>query len=405
MTEENQGISPPDPANSLPEDQSEARSGIDGGKIPSPPPTGPRQATSPFQSMLRKGRGENMDFFKAMFLGLVVTAVFYEVFPLPFIDQGRVRTLFDNRVSEIIMAMTLWSMFMLLFKFFNQRRQALANAAFGSPGVQQVLAGGVYVRNADDVLEKIRAELAIVGIHHYQSSAIYRRVEQILQYIRAIAKKESIHNFLEHQSQIDMKKLESGYTVLHVFIWAIPILGFIGTVLGIGEAVNNFSLFIQTAEGGSQFSGQMRNALGGVTSGLAVAFNTTFLALLLVIPVMLLTSLLQKREEENLLAVEEYCMEELLPHLRITPSNDSVTESFDDHMHRILQLSSAWLGELEPLVGKLREQTEMVGHQIGGIQPLIKAFTDRLLPNEGQSKQKKSAVTRDGTSPKPPESE
>ena len=339
-----------------------------------------------------ESRADKMDVFKAMFLGLVVTAFFYEVFPLPFIDQGRILTLFDNRISEIITAMTFWSFFLMLFKVMDLRVQAAANEAFDNPRIHAVLGQGVYIRNAEQVLASIDRELTGMKVKRFRSAAIYRRVIQILHYIRSISKKESVHDFLDHQSQVDMKKLESGFTLLQVFIWAIPILGFIGTVMGIGEAVNNFSLFIQTAEGGVQFSAQMRNALGGVTSGLSVAFNTTFLALLLVIPVMVFTSLLHKREEEILLGVEEFCIEGLLPHLRITPSNDAVTENFDEHMHRILQLSSTWLGQLEPLVQKLTQQADMVSHQIGGIQPIIKTFTDQLLPEAEKPARKKRAT-------------
>jgi hypothetical protein len=164
-----------------------------------------------------------------------------------------------------------------------------------------------------------------------------------------------------------------------VFIWAIPILGFIGTVLGIAESVREFAGFIQTAEGGVQFNTQMRAALAGVTSGLGIAFNTTFLALVLVIPVMLLTSLLQKSEEELLLGIEEYCLEQLLPRLSFVPGGDVINETFEEHLHRLQQLSTTWLGQFEPLMRSMGLQVDMIRHQMSGVQPLIKDFTDRLI--------------------------
>lgn len=341
-----------------------------------------------------RGRRDNFDLLKALFLGVSVTALFYEVFPLPFIEQGRVLTLFDNPISEVITAMTFWSLFILFFKMLRFRLQQKAIQAFADPGIQGVLAKGVYARDVDEVLEKLREGFRRFQIKAYESSVIFRRVFQVLHFIRSVPKKESVNGLLEYQAEIDLKKLESGYSILQVFIWAIPILGFIGTVLGIGEAVSQFSIFIQTAESGAQFSAQMRNALGGVTGGLAVAFNTTFLALVLVIPVMILTSLLQKNEEELLLAVEEYCLDELLPYLRITPSNDAVTETFDEHMHRLMLLSNNWLEQMEPLVARLSQQAAMVGSQIEGVQPVVKAFTDRLL---GQPK----AAPEPATPPQP----
>ncbi|MCZ6473046.1 MAG: MotA/TolQ/ExbB proton channel family protein [SAR324 cluster bacterium] len=331
---------------------------------------------------LLSSRRDNIDLLKALFLGAVTTALFYEVFPLPFIEQGRILTLFDNPVSEVITGMTIWSLFLLLFKYVNFRVQVQTQRAFSEPSVQAVLSQGIYARNVDEVMDQLRNALEQLKVKKFEASVMYRRVAQVLHFIRTVPKKESINDLLNYQSQIDVKKLETGYTLLQVFIWAIPILGFIGTVLGIGESVHEFSVFIQTAEGGAQFSTQMRTALGGVTSGLAVAFNTTFLALVLVIPVMVVTSFLQKNEEEILLFVEEFCLEDLLPHLHIMPANEFITESFDEHMHRILQLSNNWLGQLEPLVTQLSQQTEMVSHQIEGVQPLLRDFTDGLLTGE-----------------------
>jgi hypothetical protein len=124
--------------------------------------------------------------------------------------------------------------------------------------------------------------------------------------------------------------------------------------------------------------------LGGVTGGLAIAFNTTFLALVLVIPVMLLTSFLHKSEEEFLLEIEEYCMEELLPRLHVNPGEDVVTEGYEEHLHRIMRLSQTWLSQFEPLVSRLSQQSEMMSHQLSGIQPLVKEFTDRLIAGSGR---------------------
>jgi hypothetical protein len=150
-------------------------------------------------------------------------------------------------------------------------------------------------------------------------------------------------------------------------------------VLGIADAVREFAGFIQTAEGGAQLNTQMRAALAGVTTGLGVAFNTTFLALVLAIPVMLFTSLLQKSEEELLLGIEEYCLEELLPRLSFAPAGDVMNETFEEHLHRLQQLSTTWLGQFEPLIRSIGLQVDMLRHQMSGVQPLIKDFTDRLL--------------------------
>ena len=43
---------------------------------------------------------------------------------------------------------------------------------------------------------------------------------------------------LKSQSEIDATMVDSSFDLIKVFIWAIPIPGFIGTVLGISDAVS-----------------------------------------------------------------------------------------------------------------------------------------------------------------------
>lgn len=354
---------------------------------PSPGAPATEQAAPPELSRGAASRfGDNFDLLKAFFLGVLATALAYEVFPLPFIDERKILAIFDNWVSETIVGMAFWSLFLLLFKYLEHRRQSAALRAFVDPQVSAFLREGINARNADALLAALSGQLRRRRVRRFEQSAMFRRVYRVLHHIRSVPKKEGIHELLDYQAQIDVKKLDASYTVLQVFLWAIPILGFIGTVLGIAQAVNEFATFIQTAEGGALLNAQMRAALAGVTSGLGVAFNTTFIALVLVIPVMLLTTLLQKNEEELLLAIEEYCLGELLPRMSFVPAADVVAETFEEHLHRIQQLSSTWLGQFDPLIRSMGLQVDMIRHQMSGIQPLIQDFTDRLIDaTSGQS--------------------
>jgi hypothetical protein len=56
-----------------------------------------------------------------------------------------------------------------------------------------------------------------------------------------------------------------------------------------------------------------------------------------------------------------------------------LAEGYEDHLHRIMRLSETWLGQFEPVVQRLSRQAEIMSHQLAGVQPLIKEFTDRLL--------------------------
>ena len=116
---------------------------------------------------------------------------------------------------------------------------------------------------------------------------------------------------LRLSAERDENAIESGYTMLRVFIWAIPILGFIGTVLGIGASVGGFSEAVSSASD----LDVMKDSIGVVPSGLGVAFDTTLLALVTSVLIMFPTSSLQKAEEDYLARVDEYCQRRLVSRL------------------------------------------------------------------------------------------
>lgn len=94
--------------------------------------------------------------------------------------------------------------------------------------------------------------------------------------------------------------MEQSYSLPRTLVWAIPLMGFIGTVVGISAAVAGFSGFLSRAEEIEQ----IKTGIGAVTTGLAVAFDTTLVALALSVVVMLPLVMLERLEGQLLLALE-----------------------------------------------------------------------------------------------------
>ena len=92
------------------------------------------------------------------------------------------------------------------------------------------------------------------------------------------------------------KKSADFYIIPRYLNWAIPILGFIGTVLGISLAADGIQRIIST---NSDF-GQLSSSLAEAISPLGIAFDTTLIALSLSVFLVLLQTTLQ-RWEDNLL--------------------------------------------------------------------------------------------------------
>ena len=100
------------------------------------------------------------------------------------------------------------------------------------------------------------------------------------------------------------ERLESELSMVRYIAWAIPSIGFIGTVRGIGEALGKAHEAIE----GDIF---------GVTKSLGVAFNSTLIALLISIVLMFLLHQLQLLQERYVLDAEAYCEENLTRHLHV----------------------------------------------------------------------------------------
>jgi biopolymer transport protein ExbB/TolQ len=87
--------------------------------------------------------------------------------------------------------------------------------------------------------------------------------------------------------------------MVRYLIWAIPSIGFIGTVRGIGQAL-------------SQADKALAGDIAGMTDSLGVAFNSTFVALVISIGLMFLLHQLQRLQDGLLVDTQEYCEKFLL---------------------------------------------------------------------------------------------
>jgi len=103
--------------------------------------------------------------------------------------------------------------------------------------------------------------------------------------------------------QSEAERLDSELSMIRYIAWAIPSLGFIGTVRGIGLAL-------------AQAQKAVEGDISGVTENLGVAFNSTLIALLLGLVLMFLIHQLQLHQERLVLDCETYVDEHLIQHLR-----------------------------------------------------------------------------------------
>jgi biopolymer transport protein ExbB/TolQ len=104
--------------------------------------------------------------------------------------------------------------------------------------------------------------------------------------------------------EAEADRLDAELSMLRYVAWAIPAIGFIGTVRGIGDALG---------EAHKAVTGDV----SGVTAGLGTAFNSTLIALLISIVLMFLLHQLQLAQERLVLDSETYLDQHLIRHMQV----------------------------------------------------------------------------------------
>lgn len=195
--------------------------------------------------------------------------------------------------SEIILA--LWALAIMGYKTRTVMREArmlempLVSLSEGS----RILPGdaGQLVRP----LQSLPAQQQGYLLPRALSSALSRF--QVTSSVESAT--EAAHSSCEAQSS----RLDSELSMVRYITWAIPSIGFIGTVRGIGAALG-------------QAHEAMAGDIAGVTANLGVAFNSTYVALVVSMVVMFFMHQLQLMQERLVLDVYAYCESRMLRFLK-----------------------------------------------------------------------------------------
>jgi biopolymer transport protein ExbB/TolQ len=132
--------------------------------------------------------------------------------------------------------------------------------------------------------------------------ALVRRLSMEFRKSKSI---DRVNSLLDSSLELFMHQLDLRYTLLRYLVWVIPTLGFVGTVIGIADAMS-FA--------GSGAVG-VDHLLAPTTQRLAVAFYTTLVALLQSGVLVFGMNSLQAGEEKVLNDAGQYCLENLVMRL------------------------------------------------------------------------------------------
>ncbi len=177
--------------------------------------------------------------------------------------------------------------------------------------------------NDDAALQSFRDSLP--QRPEFEWSILLNRLDRALALWLGTKDVSRVATYLQTESARDQSASDSSYALSRVLMWAIPILGFIGTVNGLGQAVAGFGVL-----GGSADVGAIKEAIGQVTVGLGVAFDTTLLALILTTLLMFPLTAFQRREENLFGELDNYLDDVLLARLPSPEQKPIVIENLED---------------------------------------------------------------------------
>jgi biopolymer transport protein ExbB/TolQ len=190
--------------------------------------------------------------------------------------------------QEICIIMMLWGAFLILDKCFAILRNRYL---FNVDLLEGVAENGEDLATMLETLEKLPDRIRTTPLVRTLSASLRRFL--ITNDVQNTS--ETINANVESLAV----KQEAENSMVRYLIWAIPAIGFIGTVRGIGQAL-------------SQADQALAGDIAGMTESLGVAFNSTFVALLISIVLMFLLHQLQRLQDSMVTDTQEYCESFLL---------------------------------------------------------------------------------------------
>ena len=234
--------------------------------------------------------------------GALVSAAFYGLIHAEVLDGQFIRRYFiSHPVEYVATTMFFIGLSVLVIKALEVLGQhsGLSQSPFGpvtAPPAQPADQCNALLERLDRLPQR------------RQNEHIIRRLRDALEHVRRRGSADSLDEQLKYLADLDAARAYSGFALVRVIIWAIPILGFLGTVIGITLALANL------------IPDALEDSLPLVMQGLFVAFDTTALALSLSIVLMFAQFYVDQQQNALLDRVDQRAAAELEGRFEQIPS-------------------------------------------------------------------------------------
>lgn len=247
----------------------------------------------------------------ALLAGSGVIAILTALLPVPEVGTARIilSALLLDRGSDLYpltVQNVMWLTFFIgLVELWPRFRRA--RAEIRQFGIGLLPDDPATILRSKDLIAIYRRVMKAKRSTHYRLQRLILRAIQQFQISRSVAQANSlVDSSLElMQHEIDLK-----YSMVRYITWLIPTLGFIGTVIGIALALTAASDMPSLDDAQA-----VQAWFGAMTAKLGVAFNTTFMALVMAAVLVFLQQIARGKEEAALNSAGQYCMDNLINRL------------------------------------------------------------------------------------------
>jgi len=189
-----------------------------------------------------------------------------------------------------------WALFIMFFKWISLKKELLPFSKMDSI----LCKPGRALLETTNELNNILEDIESAGLKG--KTALSNVIELLIERCRVTKTSEGALDIFKARMDTLQNQIAASSSILRFIASSIPALGFIGTVMGISHALGVENMVENLEE---------------VTRHLSTAFDTTFVALVLSIPLTLFVYGIQKKEEQLLVLIELFCQEKFIINLRI----------------------------------------------------------------------------------------
>jgi biopolymer transport protein ExbB/TolQ len=203
----------------------------------------------------------------------------------------------------------LWGLIVLGYKFFQISRE---RSLFKHDFVQVQPGERIIPEDALDRYKELKS--AIEREPRWRERLLPECMLAALHRLHATNSVRDAANAVRERAELAADQLDSTLSLVRYIAWAIPAIGFIGTVRGIGGALS----FAEVAIHGD---------ISPVTQNLGLAFNSTFVGLALCIVLMYCLHVVQSRQEAFIIETQTHCRDKLIDVMKV-PTRDETSSVY-----------------------------------------------------------------------------